>query len=1101
MARKNEEQNTVRQYLLRHLSDSEAASTELQILSDDATLEELEIVEDELIDEYLAGELSEDERVNFEQIFLANPERQRKLAAGQALQRYFAEVSPQPAPTHKLDPKPSRLDRLLKWLRNVFSLPRTVALGSPPIMALAMLVIAVFGFGIWRAVFYQSDVDKGLVALNAAYSQRRPIEARISKFDYAPFVTTRGDQSERVNSRERDRAERILLDAVRDNPGAPSYHALGKFYLAKKDLDKAVQNLTDSLKSDPANPDTYADLGAAYLEKGQLEIEKGKFQNDSSESGRGFEDLARSQENLSKALQLNPLQSEALFNRALCLEYLLLPQKAKEAWQAYLNHDSKTEWADEARRRLATLTNESATAPTPAELMDSFLAAVRDNDDDRAWRLLSQNREFITGRMLPPQLARAYTTASLGGQTESAQTFLRAFVHAGELDRQRGGDPYTAELARYYSGVSPAQRQLLANAQKNIDQGYKLCLETRYTEAVAGFAEARQQFKQAGDLWEAVLADYWLSYCYTQLDRIAESIALLKSVAEFCEPRQHKWLLAQAEGWLATNYSILSEHSNAIKYYRQSLALATTINDTYQMQKTLTELGAEHLYLQQPNLSLGYYYRSLSLAGESAGSPRQAWRNLLYTTSAFFNFHYYETAIAFGGEALQLGKREFNDPSLSYMSQLNLGQIYSRLGRFDDAISHAKIGLETAQTVLDPAARKKSTAAALLKQAQIWRDAGDNREALQFFEQAIALYDGMKFDLYRYVAYKGKVLAALALNDQFTFEQNLPLLLDMFERNRAQIREEQFRNSFFDTEQDVYDIAVEHEYQKGNLSQAINYAEASHSRSLLASLHHSPGPARAPTSDQFSTAVYQPVDVDSITRLLPVDLKILMFTVLPHRLLIWNISHEGISASHKEISADVLKANVLTYVQAVNEGTAASLPAVAARKQLYETLVGSLGTKNPPGTKLCIIPDKFLFQLPFAALASPATGRYLIEDWSIFYAPSLNVMWDCSQEAEKHSRSDQGPLVSIGNPSFNQETYPLASLAAAEREVKGIGRNFSKPTCLLGAAANKKDVLRAMQTAEVVHFAGHYVLDNSDPLLSKMLLASGGRIRRRKTPS
>src|SRR5688572_19353164 len=126
------------------------------------------------------------------------------------------------------------------------------------------------------------------------------------------------------------------------------------------------------------------------------------------------------------------------------------------------------------------------------------------------------------------------------------------------------------------------------------------------------------------------------------------------------------------------------------------------------MQQNLTALGNEYVYLQQPELSLGYYYRSLSLAAESTSSTRQAWRNLLYTTAALFAFKHYEAAAAFGDEALQLGQKEFNDPSLSYLLHLQLSQIYSRLHRFDDALPQANEGLRVAKLIIDERARQKS---------------------------------------------------------------------------------------------------------------------------------------------------------------------------------------------------------------------------------------------------------------------------------------------------------------------------------------------------------------------------------------------------------
>ena len=85
----NRKQNAVRRYLLKQLSAAEQENLELRLLTDETFAEELEFVENELIDEYLAGELSADEKATFEEFFLAHPERQRKLQAGEAMKRYL----------------------------------------------------------------------------------------------------------------------------------------------------------------------------------------------------------------------------------------------------------------------------------------------------------------------------------------------------------------------------------------------------------------------------------------------------------------------------------------------------------------------------------------------------------------------------------------------------------------------------------------------------------------------------------------------------------------------------------------------------------------------------------------------------------------------------------------------------------------------------------------------------------------------------------------------------------------------------------------------------------------------------------------------------
>jgi adenylate kinase family enzyme len=107
MARKNQDQEVVRRYLLEPLAASEKESIEHRVLSDKAFSEELEIVEDELIEEYLADELSRADRKNFEEYFLAQPDRCEKLEGGRVLKRYVDNVPS----------KPSIVEYLWRWVK------------------------------------------------------------------------------------------------------------------------------------------------------------------------------------------------------------------------------------------------------------------------------------------------------------------------------------------------------------------------------------------------------------------------------------------------------------------------------------------------------------------------------------------------------------------------------------------------------------------------------------------------------------------------------------------------------------------------------------------------------------------------------------------------------------------------------------------------------------------------------------------------------------------------------------------------------------------------------------------------------------------------
>lgn len=88
----------IRSYLLGILDGDRKAQLEERILSAPEIYEELLLVEEELIDSYVANGLSELERQQFETHFLITAERQKNLRFGQLLKRY---VNSHPFPVKK----------------------------------------------------------------------------------------------------------------------------------------------------------------------------------------------------------------------------------------------------------------------------------------------------------------------------------------------------------------------------------------------------------------------------------------------------------------------------------------------------------------------------------------------------------------------------------------------------------------------------------------------------------------------------------------------------------------------------------------------------------------------------------------------------------------------------------------------------------------------------------------------------------------------------------------------------------------------------------------------------------------------------------------
>src|SRR5437868_11554839 len=83
-------QGKIRKYVLGQLAGADLEEIERRALTDDDFHEEVQILEDELVDQYVNAELSPNERRLFEKNFLADPESRNKLRLGRALDRHLS---------------------------------------------------------------------------------------------------------------------------------------------------------------------------------------------------------------------------------------------------------------------------------------------------------------------------------------------------------------------------------------------------------------------------------------------------------------------------------------------------------------------------------------------------------------------------------------------------------------------------------------------------------------------------------------------------------------------------------------------------------------------------------------------------------------------------------------------------------------------------------------------------------------------------------------------------------------------------------------------------------------------------------------------------
>lgn len=1078
MLSNQDDQLTIRDYLLGRLDEDSCQDFEKQLLIDDKLFEELTASEDELVDQYLSGDLDKATALLFETFFLGTPERQKKLRFARALRRYNAE--------HAIAEPKSAIQPALhtsNWKQLFFTTPWRIA-------AFAAVVL-VTALGVWGLYFRQSDVDRGLIALNSAYREQRPLEARITRFDYAPYVTTRGHEPEHVDSIQQERAELYLLNAVRDRPGAPSHHALGQFYLANRQLDRAIAQFEEAIKTSPNDAQIYSDLGTALLEKGKIEIEKSQSDNIGTASGAGLEQLTRSLEALKKALELNPNLLEARFNRALAYEANGLWVPAEADWREYLKQDSTSQWAQEARKKLELIEERKhSTSLSTEQSFQKLLDAQDAGNEELVWELIGQSHTSA-GNVLSNLLLNEYLDQRGKGQVEASRKLIQTLSHMGSVMLRHGEDRYVSDLFRFYQAVEIPKLRILGEARSEMEKGYQLFIMSRFNDAIVSYLRAKQLFDSVGDFPESTFASYRLGHCYVLQPNSKKGQSIFAELALTARREHYKWLLAQSFYQLANLQISRNEYSKAIDSSNQAVKLAEQLNDPNGVVKSLIQLADEYRHLNNRSQSFGFLERSLIELRQYPLEPMQAWQSYIGISLNLSSFNFKSAALEFQKEALRLGI-EMGRPLIKSRSYQYLGLTYANLGMYDEARKQVQQAIEIGRALQDEPNGIEMVANASVQLGDINRQMGNYGEAITAYDQSLTLYDKLSFPYFACAAHKGKLLSFLALGNDVSVAQEIQIVLDLFKQFRSKITEQNQRNTFFDAEQDIYDLAIDFEYsRRTNPKRAFEYLESSRARSLR-DIMRRPNSVSQETDTELNhlLASQPPPTLSEIQRDLPPNSEIVEYSVLNDKLVIWVVTGKDLLPVTVPIAAGALNQKVQSYLNLLQQGSANTVEVLQTAKELYDLLIKPVAGLLDQNNLLCIVPDKILNYLPFEALVSSSSGRYVVEDYRVQLAPSAGVFLDCSKIAKDKGETEEERLLAVGNPAFDQKSVSaLADLPAAAREAETIAHNYPSHRVLLGRSATIRQMKMEITRSDVAHFAAHYVVDPRSEMFSELILA------------
>ncbi|HEU4386355.1 MAG TPA: hypothetical protein VFV34_01070, partial [Blastocatellia bacterium] len=211
MTDQTEEWTNLRPLLLTDTSDEERLELEERLFTDPDFYERLRAAEDDLIDDYVAGELSAHDRQRFESVYLSSPSHRQDVRIAKAIKRYAATHAEQSRRTS------TRKRSAVSVFRSFFdslSLDSRISLAAG-----ALVIIAILGYLAFRALEARHQVPKpgdGTATRDTRPSVDVPDQGNANKNE-SPVITDdqdQGNQTRRATRNENKRGPNQERDAM-----------------------------------------------------------------------------------------------------------------------------------------------------------------------------------------------------------------------------------------------------------------------------------------------------------------------------------------------------------------------------------------------------------------------------------------------------------------------------------------------------------------------------------------------------------------------------------------------------------------------------------------------------------------------------------------------------------------------------------------------------------------------------------------------------------------------------------------------------------------------------------------------------------------------
>jgi CHAT domain-containing protein len=801
-------------------------------------------------------------------------------------------------------------------------------------------------------------------------------------------------------------------------------HRRGVAYVLAGNVGLAVAALTQATDREPQNAGVWSDLAAAIFM--------------SAEQTKDPATLPRALAAVDRALSLAPLLSEARFNRALILERLGLRTAAIGAWGDVLTIDHQSGWAAEARQHRRALNF----AVEDIRVALGRALAARASDQGAALTRLIRSRPQDVRLWGEGWALKTWADTYLCGSPADADRLLTEARYVAVSLRPVSRDRLFSDAiaAIDATALDRRARNRLADAYLSYADGRELYALHRNAPAIASLHRAAEG---ASGSPIVSLSEYYVANALFDQQRIAESRAMLLQLAAHLSA-SYPALRAEIDWQLGRTYAYGGQWSAALAYLSRARASFEQLHES-QHAAFMDAISAE-AFDRVGNIDEGWRRRVSAFGilshGGSVGESR-LFTALGGAVMAEVTRRDYAAALSIAGIVIDR-LRSTASPENLVVELTRRARILQDSGNVAAAHSAVIEARRVAMQISDPALHLRTGHEIDVVEALIRRN-GDPAgsiallsSALQYF---ITTHDRMPVtDLYL-----GRARTHHAAADDIHALADFEAAMRELDLQRASVDVPELRAGFFDTEPEVFSEAADLLVRRGEVERAFDVVERARARTLAERVH-------APRTT-----------IAEIQRRLRPKAVLISYELVPGGLLIFTVRGKSLSVTRVDIEREELRALVDRMQRSIF--TAAPISLVRANSAaLQKILLEPVRDRIVMAERLYIVPDRFLYDVPFAALYDTNAAQYLVEQHVISVAPSANF---CATRAA--ALATRSPAVVVGDP----ERDDAAALPGARAEAEAIARLYPGAFLLTGHEATVKNFLDTAPRCALIHYAGH----------------------------